>query len=133
MKVDANEGSWVGSLLIIVSAIASLAGVASLFWSDPNIILAFIAGAGWTLALALFVMNYRQRQRLGFLEADLKEARTQASEWSGTANNISHVIREVFAMGINNPPVRPRHRPPHATTPDADLTAERNRDDDAGE
>lgn len=109
MKIDLSDSSWVGALVIIVSAMASLGGLSAIFWSEPATVVAFVAGGGWLLALALFVMNGRERQisaahkhRISNLEIDLKEMQRMASEWSASSKEISEAVRTVVMLQHGN-------------------------------
>ena len=104
-----SDSSWVGALVVIVSAMASLGGLSAIFWSEPVIVLAFVAGGGWLLALALFVMNGRERQisaahkrRISNLEIDFKEMQRMASEWSTSSKEISAAVRTVVMIQHGN-------------------------------
>jgi len=112
MKVPSfSEGSWLGAFVIAVGAIGGILGIAFLFWPQPPILLGIAAGSGWTLVVALFVVNGMNRARITDLETQLAVSRNQADAWSAAAADASAASRAVAELfRPQSPAPTPRKR-----------------------
>lgn len=117
-KVDLSENSFVGALVIVLSAVGSVVGVASLFVKDPTTLVAIAAGAAWALSLCLFVMGGMQKRQIAKLEAEvadlkieLADSRRQAEQWSMTASNVSQSTLTILQIAPSAPNPPPRRQP----------------------
>ncbi|WP_139159719.1 hypothetical protein [Asticcacaulis taihuensis] len=111
---DFSENSLIGAFLIIGSGAASIVGIASIFWHDKFVVLAIVAGSGWTLSVGLLVINGILRAKINkdfpLLKGELEETKIQASEWSGTANNVAESMRVALEIIQTREPI-PRTLP----------------------
>lgn len=117
---DLSEGTWLGATIGVGGLLCGIISVAAIVWSSPIILLGIAAGAGWALSIVFAVLYASQRRatrdlqfemdgRVRALETDLAVSRSQAAEWSGTANNVSEAVRSVLHL-TGSAPSAPRRR-----------------------
>ena len=93
-----SETTWIGALVAVVGAVASIVGVAYIFAPQPIVALAIGAGFGWALVIALFVLDGIHRNRIAQLEVDLAEAKGRADNWCAAAMDASATSRAVAEL-----------------------------------
>ena len=106
-----SETSWLGTIVLVLGFIASILGLAYIFWPQTVVLLAIGAGFGWALAAALFVVNGMHRTRIADSETHLSVARSQADAWAAAAADASaasKTVAELFRPQIPMPTPRKR-------------------------
>lgn len=115
---DLSETSWLGAVMGIGGWIFGLFGVAAIFWQDPTVMLAVLAGVAVATAIGLGIVIGALRTRhardieklsdrlarIPELETDLAEARRQAGEWSATSRSVSDAAVSMIRL-INDSPI----------------------------
>lgn len=123
MAKPSGEG-WVSFGLAVLGGLGSLVGIAALFTKDLLILLAFVAGTGWILAIPLLVMIRREAQMTEDLRAELQsvrgekaaeaeELRRQISEWRTIATQDSDSLNRFVSRAVEMPTVQPRRPAVH--------------------
>lgn len=121
MGKSPDEG-WIANGLLVFGALGALVGIGSLLTRDLTVLLAFVAGGGWLLAIPLMVIirrNSRElktlRQELDTLrttsETDARDLRQQISEWRTIATQDSDSLNRFVTRAIEMPHVVPRRAP----------------------
>ena len=106
---DLSEGTWLGATIGVGGLLCGIVSVAAIIWSTPIILLGIAAGAGWSLSVAFAALYSTQRTAIRALETELAASRSQAAEWSASANNVAVSFRAVLEL-VNSAPGAPRRR-----------------------
>ncbi len=133
MGKSPDEG-WITNGLLVFGALGTLVGIGSLLTRELTVLLAFVAGGGWLLAIPLMVIirrNSRElkslRQELDTLrktsETDARDLRQQISEWRTIATQDSDSLNRFVARAVEMPQVVPRRAQPHEA-PFAEVAVE---------
>lgn len=118
MEKPSGEG-WISYGLAVVGGLGSLVGIAALFTKDLVVLLAFVAGTGWVLAIPLLVMIRRETRLADNLKADVQalreekdaeagDLRRQISEWRTIATQDSDSLNRFVSRAVEMPVVQPR-------------------------
>jgi len=132
--VDLTEASWLGSTVLVISAVASAVGLAAVFIHAPLALLGIGAGVGWGLNICLWVIGAKNRRRLAELEAEVSDLKDQIArwgdrgdDWSKAAARVSDAVMTVLGLVPTAPPPPPRRRSakpaaqaPHAPSAEAE-------------
>lgn len=109
------DDEWIRNGLIVLGGLGSLVAVGGFLLQDLVLLLAFVAGAGWVLSIALLVMVRRTTDELKNKETDLNEYRRQVGEWKTQAQNTSDSLTRFVAHAFEMPRVQPRRAQPQAS------------------
>jgi hypothetical protein len=107
---DLSEGTWLGATIAVGGLLCGIVSVAAIIWSSPIILLGIAAGAGWALSIVFAALYSSQRTSIRALETELAASRSQAAEWSASANNVATSFRAVLEL-VSSAPGAPRRRP----------------------
>lgn len=130
MEKSPDEG-WITNGLLVFGALGTLVGIGSLLTKDLTVLLAFVAGGGWLLAIPLMVIIRRNSREMKNLseeldtlrttsETEARDLRQQISEWRTIATQDSDSLNRFVARAVEMPHVMPRRAPIHEAP--ADLT-----------
>lgn len=134
-QLDFSEQSWLGSAIIVASALTALLGTSALFWQNAIILLAIAMATGWTLCIGLFVFNAWLRRRVHNLEnellserhrleTELVAERGRTDHFAATASNVSSSVLTVLRMTPDAPQPPPRLQPRGQTAVASDVEDE---------
>ena len=127
MGKSPDEG-WIANGLLVFGALGTLVGIGTVLTKDLTVLLAFVAGGGWLLAIPLMVIIRRNSRELASLrqelddlrvtsETDASDLRQQISEWRTIATQDSDSLNRFVARAVEMPHVVPRRAQPHETPP----------------
>jgi hypothetical protein len=109
LKEDEPRDHWIETGLVAFGAVGTIVGIGTWFNARFDLLLAFVAGAGWALVIALLVLQRRERGRRQQLLAEIQDKKEQSAELRVIAMNDSQSLNTFVARGIE-PPKRPRAR-----------------------
>lgn len=130
MKFFSDEG-WVNNGLLVLGALGTFVGIGSWLTQDALLLLAFVAGAGWMLAIPLLVIIRYKSNDLAQTQTDLKslreasetearDLRQQISEWRTIATQDSESLNRFVSRAIEMPVVQPRRSAAPVVVPEAE-------------
>ncbi|WEX77973.1 hypothetical protein PYH37_002817 [Sinorhizobium numidicum] len=125
------DEDWVKNGLLVFGALGTLVGIGGWLTQDLTLLLAFVAGAGWTLAVPLLVIVGRNSRELSDLrreiattreasEAEARDLRQQISEWRTIATQDSESLNRFVSRAVEMPIVHPRRAGVLAVDPEGE-------------
>lgn len=116
-KLDFSENSFLGSMMLVVGFLGSVATIITFFTRDLLLILGTLAGASTAMSVCLLVLNGIHRRRISELEREREEAKVElvsergrADQFALTASNVSTAVLAAFDMLPEAGPAPPRRR-----------------------
>lgn len=130
MKFFSDEG-WINNGLLVLGALGTFVGIGSWLTQDVLLLLAFVAGAGWMLAIPLLVIIRYKSNDLAQTHNELKslredsetearDLRQQISEWRTIATQDSESLNRFVSRAIEMPVVQPRRPAAPIVVPQAE-------------
>jgi hypothetical protein len=101
-----NQDKWLYNSFAVFGAIGTIVGLGTWFGAKFETLVAFLAGGGWTLVIALLVMTARTRREIERLEVECEDLREQSLEWREIADRTSDTANALIRHVIPAMPIK---------------------------
>ena len=99
---------WMEIGLVVFGAIGTIIGVGTWFGARFEILLAFVAGAGWAIVVPLLIILRRERLIIESMLSEIQEQKSASAEIRSILAKDSDSLNTIIMRSIQT--VRPRAR-----------------------